>query len=317
LMAASLALTGLLAAWGIVWSQGPESQGDVVAKVGNSVITRAEFERELIRRAGPRLLIKIIDEAVIRRAAKRAGIEVTGEQVDLKMSQAVARAGSRTDLERILQRRGQTVDDYRVELELAALWDVLARREVEATEEELGQYYQEHLDEFSYGEQVRMRLYLGSTLENAQTFKQMLEAGGDFAGLAQAVSEDPGTRESGGDAGWIERDDYAPEITDVAFSLEKGQTSDIFKAPDGWAIVRVEDRRPPGVLPFDEVRDTVQQRVMREKLRQIRKEWLVEQRKRARIVIHDEQLRASVMALLAAAPGPGEESFYGGPPGTP
>ncbi len=317
LMVTVLAAAGLLAAWGMVWSQAAGSRSDIVATVGNSVITRRQFEDELIHRAGPLLLVRIIDEAVIRRAARQAGIEATKEQVELKMTQAAARAGSVADLELVLKRRGRTVADYRAEMELAALWDSLVRREIQVTDEQLRDYYNKHLDEFKHGDQVRMRLYLGSTRQNAEAFKQMLDAGGDFAGLARSVSEDPSTKDKGGDAGWIERDDYVAAITDVAFALRKGETSDIIKVPDGWAVIRVEDRRPAGVRPFEEVRDEIRRRVVREKLNATRKEWLVKQRKQAHVVIPDKRLRRSVMALLQSAPGPCEESFYGGPPGTP
>jgi parvulin-like peptidyl-prolyl isomerase len=111
------------------------------------------------------------------------------------------------------------------------------------------------------------------------------------------LSIDPGTKDEGGDMGWIERGDYASEITDPAFKLKPGQYTDVIESPDGWAIVLVEEKKPPGYKPLDEVRDTVEAMVRRDKEAELRPTWAVEQRKQARIKVFDKEL-AERFALI-------------------
>jgi foldase protein PrsA len=286
-----------------------------VAVVGQTRISRDQFTQALVDRMAPLQLVRDLDRILLQRGAKTAGVTATPVQIDAKVRQAEARAGSPGDLDAFLKRYGLSMGQYRRELTLSVLWDALAAKDVTVTAVELDGYYAQYRKQFGHDEQVRLLLYLGSTRENAEAFKQMLDAGGDFAALAKQVSEDSTTKERGGDTGWIGRGDYAKEITDVAFTLKVGQVSDIIKAPDGWVVVRLEEVRAPGERSYEEVRPELARRIAQVKLRQTRKAWLVKQRKAAPLSITEAGLRASVQRLLELAPGPAEYSFYGEPPG--
>ena len=136
-----------------------------------------------------------------------------------------------------------------------------------------------------------------------------LEAGGDFAGLAEALSIDPGTADRGGDMGYFERGDYAGEITEVAFDLQPGQVSDIFLAPDGYCILKIEDRRPAGVKPLAQVQQEITARLKQGQQPQMRKQWLIARRQQARLAIPDQRLRQAVERLLKIAPPPEPHQF--------
>jgi peptidyl-prolyl cis-trans isomerase SurA len=67
--------------------------------------------------------------------------------------------------------------------------------------------------------------------------------GGDFAAIAKAVSEDPGSAIEGGDLGWAGPGMFVPEFEATMNALEIDQISEPFKSPFGWHIMQVLERR--------------------------------------------------------------------------
>ena len=78
----------------------------------------------------------------------------------------------------------------------------------------------------------------------ADSLYQQIKKGGDFELIAKRESQDPGTKELGGDFGWRRRGDFVPEFDAVYFSLLPGQVSPPFRTPFGWHIVRVDRVAP-------------------------------------------------------------------------
>ncbi|MFT3907458.1 MAG: peptidylprolyl isomerase [Steroidobacteraceae bacterium] len=65
----------------------------------------------------------------------------------------------------------------------------------------------------------------------------------DFAVLAKATSEDPGSAVNGGDLGWSKPDVYVPEFAKVAQSLSENEISEPFKSEYGWHIMQLLGKR--------------------------------------------------------------------------
>ncbi len=205
----------------------------VLAEVNGVPITEAQLIERLRYGPGPRVLLAMMDRLLIAAEAARRNIRPGAEHVELKLSQAASRFGSERELAAMLRQRGTSMAELKDRLRVDAMLDRIATEQITVEDSAIEQYYQEHLDEFSHGEQVRARLILAATRENAEAIKLALDSGGDFAGLAEALSIDPGTANQGGDTGYFERGDYAEEITEVAFALPVGKISDVFAVPDG------------------------------------------------------------------------------------
>lgn len=281
----------------------------VVATVNGQPITEDELLEQLKYGPGPRVLVQMIDERLILGEAQRRQIRPAPEQIELKLSTAISRYGSQEALAEQLGRRGMSLDEFKDRLGLDAMLDQIAGQEASISEADIKQYYQQNQEQFSHGEQVRARMILLETRQNAQAIMSALEAGGDFAGLAEALSIDPGTADRAGDMGYFERGDYASEITQVAFSLQPDETSDIFAAPDGYCILKIEARRPAGVKPLEQVQDEITARLKQDRMAQMHKEWLIAQRRRVQLTMTDERLHKAVGQLLKIAPPLGPYEF--------
>ncbi len=287
---------------------GEDEGSRVVAKVNGTPITQRQLVERLRYGPGPKVLLRMIDERLIVAEAARRGIRPTPQQVELKLSQAASRFGSEKDLKDMLRERGHSLAELKDRLRLDAMLDRIATEQITIEDSQIEQYYQESIDEFSYGEQVRARMILTEVRQNAEALKEALDSGGDFAGLAQQFSTDPATGDQGGNMGYFEREDYAQQISKVAFSLEPGQTSEVFQVPDGFCILRVEDRRSAGVKSLEDVRDQIIARLKYKQRDKMRRQWLIEEREQARLTISDPRLRELLKGLaeIASPPNPFE-----------
>jgi peptidyl-prolyl cis-trans isomerase D len=150
------------------------------------------------------------------------------------------------------------------------------------TDPDLQTYYDQHREEFRVPDQVKVAHILIKTplptpgakedekaiadaRAKAEDVLKQVKAGGDFAKLAEKYSDDPGSAKSGGELGWIGRGRTVPEFEKAAFSLAKGQTSDLVKSSYGFHIIRVEDKQDAHLKTLAEVKSEIEEKVKREK----------------------------------------------------
>lgn len=122
--------------------------------------------------------------------------------------------------------------------------------------------YQANPKRFTVPEQVRARHILLRPADDAQSMAEKLLAelkeGADFATMAQKYSADAASAAKGGDLGFFGHDRMVPEFDKAVFSLTTpGELSGIVKTEFGFHIIKLEEIRPAGLRPFDEVRDAV------------------------------------------------------------
>ncbi len=76
------------------------------------------------------------------------------------------------------------------------------------------------------------------------TILAALKSGEDFAEVAKKYSDDPGSKDEGGDLGYFERRTMVPEFEDAAFKLDVGQVSGVVKTIYGLHVIKVTDKLP-------------------------------------------------------------------------
>ncbi len=89
------------------------------------------------------------------------------------------------------------------------------------------------------------------TEKYARRVKEILDSVGDFQAVAKEYSQDLETVRSGGKVGWVKRGIYKHPFDSVAFNLEPGNYSDLYRDSDGWHIIYIEDYKPGGPPPLD------------------------------------------------------------------
>jgi peptidyl-prolyl cis-trans isomerase D len=148
-----------------------------------------------------------------------------------------------------------------------------------APEAELRRYYQASQDQFRMPDRVHVRHILLKTTglareevpkirAKAEDLLKKLKAGADFAELAKANSDDPGSGAKGGDVGWIVKGQTVPNFENTAFALKPKELSGVVSTEYGFHILQVLEKEPARVKPFDEVKQQLGQEWKKEKLRE-------------------------------------------------
>lgn len=107
------------------------------------------------------------------------------------------------------------------------------------------------------GDEVQARHILLKDDETAKEIAKKLSEGGDFAALAREMSEDEGSRDSGGNLGYFTIDMLEAKFTQVAFATQKGDISEPFETDYGWHILQVQNRRKAAQPSFEEMRSEI------------------------------------------------------------
>ena len=131
-------------------------------------------------------------------------------------------------------------------------FDLNSIEEIENTEEELQQYYEDHKEDYKKDPACKYK-YVQIKLEASEADKQIAKTkidsiynllidGADFAQTAITFSQGP-SGPKGGDLGWFTRGRMVKEFEDVAFTLKVGEISEPVNTQFGWHIIKVFDNR--------------------------------------------------------------------------
>lgn len=155
----------------------------------------------------------------------------------------------------------EAVDIELVELDLASIAET-----IEITEDELRDYYDAEIERYAVSEErfVTHILiepegddYVAAEAE-AEAVLARLEAGEDFAALAAEVSDDVGTRNLGGELGWMARGVLEGPFEDALFAMAVGTTDGPVETEFGFHILRLEEVRASDPQPFEAIRDQIE-----------------------------------------------------------
>ena len=146
---------------------------------------------------------------------------------------------------------------------------------VQLTQDDLRSYYDQHRDQYKTPEQVKVSHILikpplpgadnkvdekgvAEAQHRAEDLLKQVKSGANFEDLAKKYSEDPGSAKQGGSLGWIGRGQTVPEFEKSAFSLPKGQISELVKSSYGFHIIRVDDKQEAHAKSLDEVKSEIE-----------------------------------------------------------
>jgi peptidyl-prolyl cis-trans isomerase C len=249
------------------------------------------------------LLLKATDED------KTAGKETCARRLDAIKT----RAGSEEALNRQLKSVGTTQDELRAKMTEESTAQIVLERElkINVSDDEVKKFYDENPSKFEQPEMVRASHILLSTKDPESTTKDLPEdlkaakrkkaedllkrarAGEDFAKLARENSEDPGSKDKGGEY-TFPRGQMVPEFEAAAFSLKINEVSDIVTTQFGYHIIKLSEKIPAKKIELakvsSEVKEYLKQQQM-QKRQQDLQSYLDKLRKDSAVEILDDSLK--------------------------
>jgi peptidyl-prolyl cis-trans isomerase C len=232
----------------------PEKRGDIVARVGATVLTTDDLEN----------LLPESEDLPLTEEERRRVIE---RWVHTEMlHQEAVRRGLASDPR--IQSRLKAIEreylaDHLVYLEL--------RERTRVTEQEIEDYFIEHRDEYLY--EYRVSHILVNTLEDAENVKERLKKK-SFSWIANRHSVDP-VAKRGGDLGYLTKGNMIPEFENVIFDMKPGEVSDIVKSDFGYHIIKLIGTRESFVkVGLDDVSQNIMNMLLVEKRERAYRELL-------------------------------------------
>jgi parvulin-like peptidyl-prolyl isomerase len=272
---------------------------EIAAKVNGEIVTRGEIteQRRLVETyfrqeqhlSGTQLQAAIdeqtkdilrekIDQILLVQKAKELDLnvdsEVTRRLLELQVLSKVADAEKFHDY--IREQTGMPFEEYKQKMTNEFLVHRVVGQEigmhVTIPEADLRKYYEEHKSEYVRKEQIYLSQIListeGKTPEQIATAEKKAKElvgrarkGEKFTELVQANSDDQETARNGGQLPPYSRGMMAKDIEDVVFKEKKGYVTDAFRRPQGFVILKVDERYEAGQATFDEVKEAIQDKI--------------------------------------------------------
>lgn len=230
----------------------PDNTGKekAVARVGDHVITEAQWLRELKNEHGAEVLEIMINRYVVAQTANELGITVDEEllQKEMEMAETSGHSAHEEPME---------PEELKEELTYNYLLEEIATRDVHIPEEEVRAYYEENKPYFNDPERVHLHQIVVETKEEAQQVVEELKNGSPFATLAKEHSTDILFAEAGGDLGWVPVPYLDEPLMTAVRELSLEEISDPIPVEGGYAVIKISERAEEKKRSYDEVKDII------------------------------------------------------------
>lgn len=258
-----------------------QSYTDALAAVGNSP---ARYEYELRQQGQLAQLDSVLrqtafvtpsfDEATRQLAEQQRKVAI------LKVDHMQLRDGieiSDADLQSFYDERKDTLTtDAEAKLNYILLEKAKLDVDTEVSQDVLQARYERDQESFEAAERRKTRhILINNDTENAEAkiadLREQLVAGADFAELAKANSQDPGSAQVGGDLGFVTRGQMVAPFEEAMFSQAAGELSDVVESRFGYHLIKVDEIEAESTKSFDdeEVQEELVNQVLQERRDQL------------------------------------------------
>lgn len=231
------------------------------------------------------LLDQLIEEKLLVLEAQKQHVQVDEakltDEATLFMAALEERYQGRRPLEAKMKELKLTAGDLRSflsEFLLAQQMVESYKNGVSLGDDEVRQFYEQNKGSlYTFTEDVvraRHILLPADREAKARELAERARNGEDFSKLAREHSTDPGSGRSGGDLGYFRKGDMVPEFAEIAFQLKPGEVGGPVKSQFGWHIIKVDDRRAPGIIPFELAQSDIRNKLLPSKQNEALMKWI-------------------------------------------
>ncbi|HKE62062.1 MAG TPA: peptidyl-prolyl cis-trans isomerase, partial [Nitrospira sp.] len=278
----------------------------IVAIVNSDLITWSELKREVtpererlekqyrgeelarrLKMAEAMALTTMIERRLQLQEAKARSIDVGDQEVKQAIKQLIQQG------EKIDDKDPANTKSVRDQLTLLRVVDREVRSGVMVADPEMKRYYQEHRDRFALPEEYTLSQILikprslddlAEARSKTRDIMALLKQGESYEDLALRYSDGPNASR-GGRLGLVRQGELLPAIERGVSKLSEGGISDVIESPEGFHIVRLEDKKPKQFRPYEEVKQEIQALVFQQKSEDMFQAWLADLKDKAYIEI--------------------------------
>ncbi len=241
-----------------------ETTENIAASVGDWSITREFIEEYLRRMAEPQRAKYDTPQGRALLAEKLMQEQLAyleAEKLDMASRESVKKQ----------------LDEARRSILVVAYLDEMVDSKARPTDEEMHEYYEAHQDMYTQLETLRAQHVFSKDKQKLEEIKERVVEGGEkLTTMAHLYSEDTITKADGGDlgyfnpGGYIRGVGYSKEFTEAVLTMEPGQVYGPIKWEKGYSLVRINEKQPAELRPYDDVREEIADRLARDKIENVR-----------------------------------------------
>lgn len=236
-------------------------------------------------------LKSIIQDRMLKSEARNYADKVSDDEIDRYIAN-LEQTNHITDvqLHQQLKSEGVSYDEFRnrmrEQVEAMTMIDKEVRQKIMVPDSAIDAYYQSHLSEFTItSEKYQLAQILISVPKNATpqqiaelqakavAIRKQAAKGADFGALAMQYSDDD-SKAKGGELGEFSPSDLNDAVAAGIKNLSTGQISDVIRTKYGFHIIKVEMHHTPGVLPINQVRGQIRDKIQSEQSRGNFEKWV-------------------------------------------
>ncbi|MFC5468548.1 peptidyl-prolyl cis-trans isomerase [Cohnella suwonensis] len=241
-----------------------QSGSDVVATVGDVVITRQQLMDRLLSAYGSQALRAMMLQEAVKEESASSRIEVSDEELDAELRQMKQGYESEEAFYRQMEEQlGMNPQEVLEDARYRLLLEKLIIQGVTVSEEEIEGYLDEHRQELMPKKQYHLMLIVVDSKKQANDVIARLANGADFGEIARTRSLDEFTADAGGDLGWVEEDDpfVSEKVLRAAKELSSGDIGGPIALDEGYAVVKVDGRGLSQTKSDEQIREDVRRQI--------------------------------------------------------
>ena len=287
--AGALVVVLAMAALPVAGQSSPGSENRVVLRVNDRIATLYDYERavsaqiddvrrapglteqerqELVTDAGRLVMKAMFEELLLLSRADQLAVTIDESDVEEQIKATWEQFGIENEeqFRQALAQSGMREEDFRERRRKELRMNVVFGREVAGRavieDEDLRGFYRDNQERFRVPERARFEevVVLESVVPAdrlaplAALARTRLMAGGSAAEVAEGLGEGV----TSVDVGWVTPGDLAPALDAVAWDLDVGGVAEATAARGGLHVLKMLERMPASVRPFEEVRDAIE-----------------------------------------------------------
>lgn len=283
------------------------SGGGTILTVNGQAITRDQLDTKLENSSSPvtarSVLQLMVTDDLIDQYAQAHNITVTQPEIDKVENQYKAQYPA-NQWDQLLKARGLSEKDVQDLIRRQIILDKAVGANVHVPPSQVAAYFKLNHAQLDQPEQARARHILVADLATAQKVEADLKAGKDFAAEAKAYSNDPGSKDNGGELGLFPRGRMVPTFDAYVFSGPIGKISPPIKSPLGYHIIQIEERKPAVKATLANSTAKITQLLKQQQESPLIQQFLQQQQQTAKIEVSDQRFAGLFPTPLPAAPAP-------------
>ena len=247
-----------------------------------------------------KVLNEMIDRELLNQESQRLGITVEDAEIDKQIGALKEKFPSEQEFTSALSKMNISETDlktqYRQGLVIRKMIEQEVSSKISISPEQTRKFYDDNPEVFKIPEMVRASHILvkveaqASDEEKAKArekivgLQKRVQNGEDFAAIAKESSDCPSSA-NGGDLDFFQKGQMVKPFEDAAFALKPGEVSDIVETQFGYHLIKVTEKKDPGVMAYDDIKEKIALHLKQEQLGQDVGKYVEQLRSKAKIEV--------------------------------